>query len=553
MVVFGDPKGACARRFLFLSLFSVSAIFSTATQAETADEAAQKQNDQIIQLQQQQNSAQQQEIEQQRQHLSIDAGTLTPSKALPDSDQCFMINSVEVIGVTTFSAKNIDKLTQPYRAKCLSLKEINELLQKLTHRYFDKGYVTTRAYLPQQSLASGVLQIQVIEGTVEQFDKTQAKGINILTAFPGILNDQLNLRDIEQGIEQLNRLGRNQVSMELLPGSEAGNTIIQLTNNKSRFWQANIRFDNSGQPSTGEYQARAYLSLDRPLWLNDFFYVSYQMDTVGDSGKDSRSTSVHWDVPYGYWLLSTDASWFNYTSRVKGDAQSFDTSGDSQSQTVKLSRILARNATAKTEAITSLTRKENHNFIEDVKLDTSSRTLSVANFQIRQQKFLPGGQSLQGSLGYKRGVPVFGSVKRKSKDAPNPEYGAWLADVDYGTGFQWLNQRWSYSTSLAAQYSDENLLGSEQFSIGSLYSVRGFNGEGLSANSGVYLRNDLAVTLPIKFKPLGLRTLKPSVGLDAGAVFNATHYKNWLGGMATGLSFGAKYFSADLIYTRALA
>ncbi|WP_422775075.1 POTRA domain-containing protein, partial [Pseudomonas aeruginosa] len=36
------------------------------------------------------------------------------------------------------------------------------LLKAVTDHYLDRGYVTTRAYLPQQDLASGTLRIIVV-------------------------------------------------------------------------------------------------------------------------------------------------------------------------------------------------------------------------------------------------------------------------------------------------------------------------------------------------------------------------------------------------------
>ncbi|WP_459203379.1 POTRA domain-containing protein, partial [Pseudomonas fragariae (ex Marin et al. 2024)] len=41
------------------------------------------------------------------------------------------------------------------------------MLKVITDHYLEKGLVTTRAYLPQQDLSTGDLQVLVIEGKLE--------------------------------------------------------------------------------------------------------------------------------------------------------------------------------------------------------------------------------------------------------------------------------------------------------------------------------------------------------------------------------------------------
>ncbi|RLM22816.1 hypothetical protein BIY29_11320 [Brenneria alni] len=59
----------------------------------------------------------------------------------------------------------------------------------------------------------------------------------------------LNLRDIEQGMEQLNRMPTQQVSIEILPGSKPGYSIVNLTRKKQIPLTVNISFENSSSPS----------------------------------------------------------------------------------------------------------------------------------------------------------------------------------------------------------------------------------------------------------------------------------------------------------------
>jgi hemolysin activation/secretion protein len=552
--------------YLLIFLFALPILFGillasipvlVAAQSASDLDRIQQQNDQIIQQQEQQLEFDRQQIEEQREQTVIEV-PVTPSSQVPDSDPslCFTIKTIDVLGVSIMDSELITNVTAPYANQCLNLERINELLKSLTTLYLDRGYVTSRAYLPQQDLSSGKLIIQIIEGVIEKIDKTDAGSISISTAFPGMKGEVLNLRDIEQGIEQINRLATNRVRMELIPGSVAGASNIRLINQPQSPWQGNLRVDNSGQKPTGEEQGRVYLSRDNLLGLNDFTSLSFQSDTESTAtGKKSESLSLRYELPYGYWLFALDINDFEYANRVDGQSQVFDTSGTSKKQTLTVSRVIRRDQSGKTEVITALARKASRNFIEGVKLDTSSRNLGVGKLQIRHRENYSGNQSLQASLTYQKGLDMFGSPDALTSDAPQPEYTAWLGDVSYSKRFSWLDYGWSFASSLSLQYSEDNLFGSEQISIGSLYSVRGFKGESLSARAGAFWRNDLSILFPVAANRLKISGLTAYIGLDAGTISNEPDNPDngeVLQGIATGFGLGSKYVSADFAYARVL-
>ncbi|QGM38080.1 Hemolysin transporter protein ShlB precursor [Pseudomonas aeruginosa] len=97
------------------------------------------------------------------------------------------------------------------------------LLKAVTDHYLDRGYVTTRAYLPQQDLASGTLRIIVVEGRLEGLDSSAlASPRELAMSFPGRTGELLDLRELEQLVDQLSRLPSRQAQLELVPGSEVG-------------------------------------------------------------------------------------------------------------------------------------------------------------------------------------------------------------------------------------------------------------------------------------------------------------------------------------------
>lgn len=114
---------------------------------------------------------------------------VAPAKPTAPADtRCFAIKTIELTGADALSESERHALVQPYIGQCLGVPQLNEVLKVITDRYLAKGLVTSRAYLPQQDLSSGVLKIQVVEGRLEGLKGEQGSGITdrqLAMSFPG--------------------------------------------------------------------------------------------------------------------------------------------------------------------------------------------------------------------------------------------------------------------------------------------------------------------------------------------------------------------------------
>ncbi|MHA4875143.1 POTRA domain-containing protein, partial [Enterococcus faecium] len=88
--------------------------------------------------------------------------------------------------------------------------------------YLSEGYITSRAFLPEQDLASGILTLGILEGRVENIVIDGKPDPMTLTLFPNLAGEILNLRDLEQGVEQLSRLRSLSYRLDIQPGRQAG-------------------------------------------------------------------------------------------------------------------------------------------------------------------------------------------------------------------------------------------------------------------------------------------------------------------------------------------
>ena len=124
----------------------------------------------------------------------------------------------------------LDKLTHKYEQKNVTVSDITNIRNAFQRKLLDKGFVTSQVYIPEQNLNDGILQLMVIPGRVEdiRYSESSAHGPwrTALVVRPG---DILNIRDIEQGLEQMKRVSSQSVTMKLLPGKAIGTSVIELS------------------------------------------------------------------------------------------------------------------------------------------------------------------------------------------------------------------------------------------------------------------------------------------------------------------------------------
>jgi hemolysin activation/secretion protein len=546
------------RYFLFLHLF-VCCLFSHAkfACAQSATEKTILQNQQLIHDYEQQRKFEEQHDFIEREKNALNESADHESMQQEKTGACIEINKINFTGTTLLSEYVIRNIRKNYEGQCLYLSDINDIMDKINEAYIDKGYISSRAYLPQQDLTNGTLTIQIVEGHLEgihgeneQIFGTDKISNQLKTAFPNTIDQPLNIRDIEQGLDQINRLGSNNASMNMLPGNNTGGSVLNITNEKSKSWHIVTGIDNSGTESTGIFQGSIDASYDDLFGINDYINLTFKHDLDNSTRKDSRNVSLKYEVPYGYWTFSYGLNYFDYVSEVDGISQKFKTHGNSLNQTLSVNNVIHRNQTSKTTLNGSLVLKKNENYFADTKLDVSSRKLTIASISASHSRKIPNG-FLFGNFSYSRGLKWMGAFEN-TPTSLDAQFDRFSVDANAVKLFDFGLEQYNPQLNILAHgvISPDNMFSSEQISIGGPYSVRGFKGESISGDNGGYVRLDLSTTLP-SFNNASvdntLGTLIPYVGFDIGTIKKDSETSNE-GGTLKSVSCGLKNSNAPLSF-----
>jgi hemolysin activation/secretion protein len=247
--------------------------------------------------------------------------------------------------------------------QCLGAQSINNLLKKMQNDIIVKGYITTRVLTPSQNLKSGNLVITLIPGRVRHIrfidtaDQASPWRSQLWNIYPNDVNDLVNLRRVEQALENMKRVPTVNAKIQIAPSEPIGTDVASVGDSdllvawqQGRPVRLQMNIDDSGTKQTGKYLASTTLSLDNPFHLNDLFYINYTHDLGGtDSGsRGTHGYSGYYSIPLGFSLLTLTSSQNEYHQTVFGNTQNYIYSGDTENKAIKLSHVVYRDAFNKT-------------------------------------------------------------------------------------------------------------------------------------------------------------------------------------------------------------
>ena len=478
---------------------------------------------------------------------------------------CVNIHGISVSGVRLVSQKELKTAISGWEGKCIGLADINNVLEALTNLYMQQGYVAARAYILEQDLSLGMLQAEVVEGTLEDIRSSSgASRRQMATAFPGMIGRPVNLRDIEQGLDQINRLRSHSATIDLKAGVERGGSVLHVVMAKAEPWWASLSSNNLGSDTSGRTQSRADFGVENLIGVNDEWKFSYQRSMRGgplsfsDERPNANGFEGSFSVPYGYWLFGLEGSWSDYRTQLKTMLGDLPTSGHSSSISAYATRVVHRDQISKTWVTGRLARKGSENFLMGDRIETSSRVSTVVTAEVGHSRRIAGGAATA-LLGLHRGIKVFGATVSEGVGSPDAGFSKLTAALSYSRPLKLSNLDLTMSSSLVGQWSDDVLSGWEQLALGGHSTIRGTR-EGLYfGRSGFYWRNEIAARLPAAEAPAlkaFLGQLEPYVAIDIGRVWNGGNTEAGAGSMvggAVGIRNAKGRLNFDFSYAKVLA
>ncbi|WP_373558934.1 ShlB/FhaC/HecB family hemolysin secretion/activation protein [Burkholderia sp. HI2714] len=493
----------------------------------------------------------QQSIEQQMQEWSAKPEVVAPSPVqAPDVGEArFPIEQIEVRdGARHF--REIDRIVERYQGTTMGKTEIFALLRDLTNFYYERGYITTSVSLVEQNLSSGTLILKVNWGYVKgwringQEPETIRERMMLTSAMPGMEGAVLNIRNIDQAIENLNGLGKA-AKINVVPAEEVGYSYLDVALERSKPIAVSASIDNSGfsdRADQGLYKYGVNFSIANILSMNDMLTLSAARRYYKDPAHYAYdSLGVSYGFRVGFWsadLRYTAQPTKSVLSGIYGDYQ---LRGNTQDANFRISRVVNRSQTGKDTVYVALDRKRVRNYINDTLIEINSNTHTSIQMGFNRVNSLFGG-TVFADVSWTRGIGWFGATvdPEFGGEGPSSRYDKFNLNLNWSRDFLIGGLRTNYTLSAGAQYSKNSLYYDSKLGVGDQYTVRGFKDQSAYGDTGLYVSN--TISFPF-LTPIGQVT--PFAGVDWGVVTNkdSTQRGGSIAGVAGGIRMSGRWAS----------
>lgn len=387
--------------------------------------------------------------------------------------------------------QEIESVTSEYINKEITIRDLYSVVQRLNEIYSEKGYLTCRAFLPSQTIKQGFVTIKLIEGRTGNIAVTGNKSTDaeyITNRMHLMQNNIDNINVLNEDLLRFNGTNDAQLRISLQAGEKPGTTDYIISAFEPQQRSVTVYADNAGYESSGLYREGLFFQ-DRSLTgVRDTLNISSLYS------QGSKSVSTYYTRPAGRSGTKVTAQFStNSVHVIDGELEELNVRGHSYSYGLSVVQPLVITEHYKSEFSLEYSRQNSKtdflgmHWVDDV-IDDYTASYSMTNY----------GKShvLYQKHGYR--VGSWDNIDGKDRD-----FGKFQTNVFYQKSY---GHGQLLSAGLNGQYSANNYLPSaEQFYIGGVYSVRGYEESMLSGDDGYNI--NLEYAMPVGNKGSSTRSL----------------------------------------------
>jgi hemolysin activation/secretion protein len=442
----------------------------------------------------------------------------TPEAVPGKVPETIRIERFEFEGNTAISDEELAEVTAPFTNREISFAELFQARSAVAQRYLDKGYITSGALIPPQTLDGGVVKIQVVEGGLEAINVTGTQRLNpnyvrsrlrIATGKP--LNRERLLEALQ--LLQLNPLIQN-ISAELAAGTEPGLSVLEVRVTEAKTFSAQILADNNRAPSVGSFNRRVQASEANWMGQGDSLSVGYS-NTAGSNG---------FDLNYTYPINPRNGTLsFNFgTTASKVIEEPFDRldiNATSRYFELTLRQPLFQTPTQDFTVGLTATRQESETTLLEIPFPLSLGADEKGRTRISAVRFFQewtkrnSREVLAARSQFSIGTGLFNATT--NEEAPDSRFFSWR-----GQG-QWVRLLAADTLLLVrgdVQVADRALVPLEQIGLGGQQTIRGYRQDILLTDNGALLSAEVRV--PVLRIPQWDTLVQAAPFIDIGTAWN---------------------------------
>jgi len=385
------------------------------------------------------------------------------------SEPSFPIYEFEVKGNSLLTSLKIEKAVTPFTGEKKTIKDVESARLALEKTYHDDGYMTVLVSIPEQSVDTAVVILQVTEASL---DKVVIRGAEYTA--PSVIRSKLaelssdkapNFNVMQEQLAGLNRSNDLKVTPILKQGQLPGTVDVQLDVEDQSPFHGNIEINNRHSANTTPTRLIVGMRYD------NLFQMGHSIGFTIQKSPERKTDLTVYAVNYSLPLPSIGGSLSTYAVRSKSEFLSGDliTDGD----------------TAGFRIMTGLKGTDTYSHNTSVGLDYKNQRAFIANENKGPPQYVPLVVSYSGTfLGNRRSTGMEltltnglrGMFTNSEVNFNDRGRGASANFSTLKTSFLHTETlwRWTLLGKLDVRASSGILLSPEQMTLGGTESVRGY-------------------------------------------------------------------------------
>ncbi|MBE9011683.1 ShlB/FhaC/HecB family hemolysin secretion/activation protein [Pseudanabaenaceae cyanobacterium LEGE 13415] len=446
------------------------------------------------------------------------------------SSGTIQVRRVEVTGNTVLNPAELQKITQSIENQTVTLDQLRSVADSITQMYLNRGYITSRAVLVEQAITDGIVQIRVIEGSIERIETQGLQRlresyvrdrIQLGTATPlnkNRLEDQLRLLKADPLFES--------VEASLKAGSGIGQSILIVRVREAKQLSGFVGADNLSPPSVGSERLGTVLSYRNLTGLGDEISASYYRSVQGGSNSFDFNYQIPVNAMNGTVQFRVSPS---RSKIIESDFAAFGIRSKTDVYELSYRQPLVRTSREEFALSIAFAIQNGQTFLfqdtpfpfgigADIDGNTRTRILKFGQDYVRRDS--QGAWIARSQFSF--GLNLFNAT---TNDAPIPEarFFSWFGQLQR---VQRLGADHLLIVQADLQLTPDRLFPSQQFVIGGGQSLRGYRQNARSGDNGFRFSIEDRITL--QRTQSGAPVLQIAPFIDIGTVWNRSDNPNVL-------------------------
>lgn len=200
-----------------------------------------------------------------------------PQPAAIDHSSPFLVRRIAIDGNTLLSTAELHSLVERSEGKMLNFSYLEDLAALLTKRYQERGYLLSRAYVPEQTISEGTVRIAVLEaryGAVLLTNTSKVSDVLLKSFFTHLVSGEPVVEGpLERSLLLVADVPGAVVSSTLAPGDAVGTSDLLVSAAPGPPYSGYAALDDAGNRYTGQIRGSGAININELFQRGDVLSV----------------------------------------------------------------------------------------------------------------------------------------------------------------------------------------------------------------------------------------------------------------------------------------